>query len=372
MSAIPQVKMVFNRRKTAAVDKPAAVEIEVSYERERVRLSTGVRVLPHQWKFNHVVKHPDADRLNQQLNELYEAINERISVMIRNDNVNLDHLKVTRKQEVTKQVEFLDWMETRIYRRDIRESTRKQHLIMLSVLRQFGKIQTFADLTTRNIKLWDDWLHDRLNCQTSVFGYHKRLRVYVSEAVQLDLLASNPYAPLKIPRGKSEGIKFLTEEQRKRIEDLELFGPVAKARDMFIFACYTGLAYSDLIKVSRDDIFREGNDLCIVDKRQKTGTQYNIILLPKALEILERYNYNINLMTNQKCNDNLKLIAHMANIPINLTMHVGRHTFATWALSRGVSIETVSKMLAHSDVGTTERYAKVLPAALVSGYHKLR
>jgi integrase len=147
---------------------------------------------------------------------------------------------------------------------------------------------------------------------------------------------------------------------------------VAKARDMFIFACYTGLAYSDLIKVSRDDIFREGNDLCIVDKRQKTGTQYNIILLPKALEILERYNYNINLMTNQKCNDNLKLIAHMANIPINLTMHVGRHTFATWALSRGVSIETVSKMLAHSDVGTTERYAKVLPAALVSGYHKLR
>ena len=62
----------------------------------------------------------------------------------------------------------------------------------------------------------------------------------------------------------------------------------------------------------------------------------------------------------------------MAKIPINLTMHVGRHTFATWALTKGVGIETVSKMLAHSDIAMTEKYAKVLNTSVISGFHKLR
>ena len=203
-------------------------------------------------------------------------------------------------------------------------------------------------------------------------GYHKRLKPYILEAIQFELIKSNPYDGIKIPRGKSEGIKYLTEDERTRIEELELYGPVEKARDMFIFSCYTGLAYSDLIKVNRKEIFMEGEDMCIIDKRLKTGTPYTIVLLPKAVEILEKYNYDINLMSNQKCNEYLKLIAHMAHIHTNLTMHVGRHTFATWALTKGVGIETVSKMLAHSDISMTEKYAKALKSSVISGFHKLR
>jgi integrase len=372
MSKDLKIKLVFNRRKTATKTKPGVVEIEVCYERERVRLSTGVKILLGQWKTDHVVSHPDAYVLNKRLAEMYDAISAKMESMISTGRVNLDFLKETKEQEATKNMEFLDWMEDRIYRRDIRETTRKQHLMMLRVLTQFGRIHTFADLTTRNLKLWDDWLHDKMLLQPTIHSYHKRLKTYVIEAIQLALIPSDPYAGFRIPRGKSEGIKYLTEEQRQRIEDLELFGPVAKARDMFIFACYTGLAYSDLIKVNKDDIFEEGGDLCIVDRRQKTGSDYSIVLLPKALEILERYHYNINLMSNQKCNENLKLIAHMAHIPINLTMHVGRHTFATWALSRGVGIETVSKMLAHSGVAMTEKYAKVMKNSVFQGFRKLR
>ncbi|MDE5962195.1 MAG: tyrosine-type recombinase/integrase [Duncaniella sp.] len=78
-------------------------------------------------------------------------------------------------------------------------------------------------------------------------------------------------------------------------------------------------------------------------------------MLPKAVEILERYDYNLNLMSNQKCNDQLKLIANMTKIHLNLTMHVGRHTFATWALTKGVDISIVSKMLVHSSVAMTEK-----------------
>lgn len=372
MASVPTIRVIFDRRKTATAVKKASVEIEVYYNRERTRISTGVSVLKQQWRDGMVVNHPEAQQLNETIRSMYDAIFARIETMQRNGTFDVELLKQTKETEVEKKADFLDWLEERIYKRSVKESTRRQHIVMLNELRSFGLIRSFSDLTTKNIKLWDDALKAKLSCQSSVHGYHKRLKPYIVEAMQFELLKTNPYEGIKIPRGKSEGIKYLTEDERTRIEELELYGPVEKARDMFIFACYTGLAYSDLIKVNRKEIFMEGEDMCIIDKRLKTGTPYTIVLLPKAVEILEKYNYDINLMSNQKCNEYLKLVAHMAHIHTNLTMHVGRHTFATWALTKGVGIETVSKMLAHSDISMTEKYAKVLKSSVISGFHKLR
>ena len=96
------------------------------------------------------------------------------------------------------------------------------------------------------------------------------------------------------------------------------------------------------------------------------------MLLPKAQEILERYDYDLDRFTNQKCNQYLKAIQVMANIRTHLTMHVGRHTFATWALKKGVPIEVVSKMLAHTDIQTTQIYAKVLQEEVTKGFELLK
>lgn len=198
------------------------------------------------------------------------------------------------------------------------------------------------------------------------------MKPYITEAIQFEKLETNPYDNMRIPRGKSEGIKFLTEEERDRVEALELYGMTEKVRDMFIFSCYTGLAYSDLVKIKKSDVFKQGDDLCIRDKRVKTGQLYTIVLLPKAAAILRKYDYNLNLMSNQKCNEQLKIIANMAHIHLNLTMHVGRHTFTTWALTKGVDISTVSKMLAHSSVAMTEKYAQVLQTSVIKGYNILK
>ena len=176
---------------------------------------------------------------------------------------------------------------------------------------------------------------------------------------------------MRISRGKSTSIKFLREQERNAIEALELRDGHDVARDMFIFSCYTGLAYSDLVKITKDDIEEDGDKMMIQDRRQKTGSEYKIVLLPKAIEILKKYDFNLNRLTNQKCNEYLKTIAHMCKIKINLTMHVGRHTFATWALKKGVPIEVVSKMLAHADISTTQIYAKILQEEVDKGYDTL-
>lgn len=374
MAGIPQIKIIFDRRKKASVVTAGTVEVEVSYNRERVRLSTGVAVLKQQWRSNQVVDHPMADSLNEQIRRVADGIREKMaSIAAHGGEYDLSLLKKVRKTRVqSSTIDFLTWLEERIDMRPVSESTRRQHKVMLSCLREFGEIRNFCDLTPKNIRLWDDFIRKRVKTQASVHGYHKRLKPYIIEAIQFEKLESNPYENMRIPRGKSEGIKFLTEEERDRIEALELYGMTEQVRDMFIFSCYTGLAYSDLVKIKKSDVFKQGEDLCIRDRRVKTGQPYTIVLLPKAAVILRKYDYNLNLMSNQKCNDQLKLIAHMAGIHLNLTMHVGRHTFATWALMKGVDISTVSKMLAHSSVAMTEKYAQVLQTSVIKGYGILK
>lgn len=372
MATTPQVRILFDRRKRATATVKGTVEIEVVSNGERLRLSTGVCVLRQQWKGGSVINHPKEAELNKKIREMYDDIFARLSTMVKSGIIDLQLLKGSKARVMEEKDDFLVWLEQRIMIRGVTEPTRRQHLVMHRCLKEFGMIRRFEDLNTRNIKLWDDFIRTKVSAQSSVHGYHKRLKPYVVEAIQLGLITSNPYENMRIPRGHSEGIKFLSEEERDRIADLECYGPVEKARDLFIFACYTGLSYTDLVKIRKEDLIKEGDDYCIKDKRQKTKVPYTIVLLPQAMDILKKYNFCLNIMSNQKCNENLKLIAHMADIHINLTMHVGRHTFATWALSKGVGIETVSKMLAHTTVTMTENYAKVLQSSVYQGYNVLK
>lgn len=372
MATTPQVRILFDRRKRATATVKGTVEIEVVSNGERLRLSTGVCVLRQQWKGGSVINHPKEAELNKKIREMYDDIFARLSTMVKSGIIDLQLLKGSKARVVEEKDDFLAWLEQRIMIRGVTEPTRRQHLVMHRCLKEFDMIRRFEDLNTRNIKLWDDFIRTKVSAQSSVHGYHKRLKPYVVEAIQLGLITSNPYENMRIPRGHSEGIKFLSEEERDRIADLECYGPVEKARDLFIFACYTGLSYTDLVKIRKEDLIKEGDDYCIKDKRQKTKVPYTIVLLPQAMDILKKYNFCLNIMSNQKCNENLKLIAHMADIHINLTMHVGRHTFATWALSKGVGIETVSKMLAHTTVTMTENYAKVLQSSVYQGYNVLK
>ncbi len=368
MDSFVKVRLVFNRRKiatlrTAKVPKKGAVEIEVSEDGRRKWASTGVRIFLDQWKDGMVVNHIDAGDMNVHLRKLYEETISRA-------NGNLGLTAVSNLQLA--KLDFCDWMEEQIAERtDIEEITRKAHYRTVECLRQSGLFRRFSDLTERNVTLWDQQLKKRLNKQSAVHGYHKRLKTYISRAMHLGLIKESPYRFVKVPKGKSDGIKYLTPEERDRIEALELSGTLGLARDMFIFACYTGLAYCDLVRV-KDCLIQDGGEWFIDGSRLKTSVKYKLTVLPKALEILERYDFDLNRLSNQKCNLNLKAVQAMAGIRTNLTMHVGRHTFATWALKMGVALPVVSKMLAHTNIVTTQIYAKVLQSEVEKGFDLLR
>jgi len=164
----------------------------------------------------------------------------------------------------------------------------------------------------------------------------------------------------------------LTETELQKIIDKEFdIERLCLVRDIFIFCCFTGLAYADVKKLKRNEI-QIGIDggKWIFTSRQKTEAPSRIPLLPTTLELLDRYKNHsqcsngdklLPVLSNQKMNAYLKEIADTCGIAKNFTFHIARHTFATTVtLGNGVPIETVSKMLGHKNLRTTQHYAKIL------------
>jgi integrase len=165
---------------------------------------------------------------------------------------------------------------------------------------------------------------------------------------------------------------FLTQPELDEIVHKKLtIERLCQVRDIFVFCCYTGLSYADVQKLRRIEIGTGiDGEKWIFTTRQKTDTSSRIPLLPRALAIIKRYDNHpqcdvkgllLPVLSNQKMNAYLKEIADLCDIKKHLTFHLARHTFATTVtLSNGVPIETVSKMLGHTLLKTTQHYAKIL------------
>ena len=179
-------------------------------------------------------------------------------------------------------------------------------------------------------------------------------------------ILTDPFANYKIRIAKVDR-GYLTEQEIETIMQKE-FGAkrLEQVRDIFVFSCFSGLAYID-VKNLREEHIRTSFDgnLWIMTKRHKTNVQANIPLLDVAKSILEKYlgklpkGQLLPVLSNQKMNSYLKEIGDACGIDKRLTFHLSRHSFATLTLSKGVSIESVSKMLGHTNIKTTQIYAKI-------------
>ena len=160
---------------------------------------------------------------------------------------------------------------------------------------------------------------------------------------------------------------FLTDEEILSIAHKQINIPrLELIRDIFIFSCFTGLAYIDVSNLTPDHIVTLGDKQWIMTQRQKTSVETNVLLLDIPKAIIAKYGGKtyrngklFPMLTNQKTNSYLKEIADICGIKKNLTFHLARHTFATMSLSKGVPMESVSKMLGHTNIRTTQIYARI-------------
>ena len=211
---------------------------------------------------------------------------------------------------------------------------------------------------------------DKLQSNTA-HKYIKNLKKIMNMSVGLDWIPSNPFNNFRCSYTSPER-QVLTQEELNLIMNKDIhIERLAEVRDVFIFCCYTGFAYSDAYKFERDALtIGIDGEYWLSTNRQKTGTRESVPLLPIALEIIQKYQdheyckeYNklLPVNSNQRYNAYLKELADICGIKKKVTTHIARHTFATTVtLANGVPIETVSSMLGHNSIRTTQIYAKVV------------
>jgi site-specific recombinase XerD len=228
------------------------------------------------------------------------------------------------------------------------------------------------------------WLRSVRNCDhNTTMKYLANFKKIVIICLKNGWLSKDPFYGFKLAR-KEVVREFLTDEELRLIRSKYFsMERISQVRDIFLFSCYTGLAYADVKKLKRSEIcVGVDGEKWIFTSRQKTDTLSRIPLLTQAIEILDRYkNYPscdnadrlLPVLSNQKMNAYLKEIADCCGIQKPFTYHTARHTFATTiTLSNGVPIETVSKMLGHRNLKTTQHYAKILDKKVGDDMRRLK
>lgn len=206
---------------------------------------------------------------------------------------------------------------------------------------------------------------------TSVSGILGRIKGAFIFAVNNGKIRLNPFNQIVIGKNYKE-VEKLDDYDVEKIEAKDFcIERLNKVRDMFLFQIYTGLSYSDMIQIEESDIkFNDGMHY-VRKPRQKTGIIFFTVLDDNAMNILKKYDFNMNIMSNQKCNAYLKEIQDICGIKKPLHTHLARHTAATRMLNNGIPLEVVSKVLGHTNTTQTAHYAKLLDKTVLSAFKKI-
>lgn len=215
-----------------------------------------------------------------------------------------------------------------------------------------------------------------------VMKHLERFKKMINLACKLEWLTKNPFQQFQLKFNKFDR-QYLTERELQLIEDTSFSQlRLERVKDCFLFSCYTGLSYIDMKELTTNEIVRGiDNNYWIFTKREKTNEAVKIPILPKAKQIIDKYkddfeslrsNKILPLYSNQKINSYLREIVESCGIHKHITFHVARHTFATTVmLSNGVPIETVSKLLGHAKLSTTQIYARVVETKISEDFQNL-
>jgi integrase len=357
-----------------------------------------------------VVNHLDARLLNERLDGVVMNIETAINECIRK-GLPIDVAQIKRQaynieqSELHTETAMIDWIDEQIPLLKIKDGTRERYYVTARRMREYGGLMRWDDLTVENLYKWDAYLHGIKKPMSNgevqsgsdggcigdaaVYNYHRTLRSLLSRAVKMGVIESNVYDRVRgeFRKGIKENVEYLTEDEIAAVESLRPMQgtQMAMARDLFVFQLYTGLSYSDAQAFDIRDYKKEtvqkytgtaadgngGTRWVHVGQRVKTGVAYVSVLLPQAVEVLERYGMQVPKVNNMQYNESLKVIQRALGIRTRLHSHLARHTFATRALAMGVKIENVSAMLGHTNITQTQRYAKVLAQSVRDEYEMM-
>lgn len=360
------------------------IVLRITLDGDRVTIgTTGITVTPSLWdikKQRLKGKSTEALQVNKKLDNIEDEIREISDKLEYEGKLSLEKVKAIylNAEDESNTIcalfdKFLTSVQEQVVVNHLSATTLRKYMLckirFMEMLRDkyHSKDMLLKEITPAVIQDFSVYLMTVVRqCNNTAMKTMKTFKTIILYGVKLGVIHSDPYLGVKlhmepVDRG------FLTEEELQAIIQKEFnIERLGFVRDLFVFACFTGLAYIDVKKLRPENIVTLNGREWIKIAREKTSTPASIVLFDGAKCIIKKYENDpkrkgklFPSMSNQKMNQYLKEIAVSCGIQKNITFHMARHTFATLTLSKGVPIESVSRMLGHTNIKTTQIYAKI-------------
>ena len=381
------IRYILSKNKTRK-DGKAPLMCRITYLDERKQFSVGLFINPKNWNNSLQECEPpsnDNNYINSQLNLIKNQINQVfLYLQINNSEFTVDDIYTKFKGNTPKKelgvLEVYELFNIRIQKligRDLKKVTYKKYIESFVHLKSFIKAYFKAnDIKLKNLKLnflneYEYFLKTQKRLEQSTINKAiQRFRKVIQFALEQEYIDKNPFIGYKAKRLQKEVI-YLTDDELKSLENYDFSQTrLQQVKDLFVFCCYTGLAFKEMSNLKPEHIVKgfDGNKW-IKMNREKTSKPLMIPLLPKALDMINKYQNEeilLPVISNQRFNSYLKEIADIVGLKKNLTHHIARKTFAsTVLLFNDVPMEIVSELLGHSKISTTQDYyAKIVNTKL--------
>jgi Site-specific recombinase XerD len=387
-------RILFLIRKRLNKDGLASISVRISISGEKSEFSSLQFVKPEMWSptGRAIGRTKEAIVINDALDKIKIALDKHYKAILEKDGyVTTEKLKDTylgreiRKTTVLSLYDIKVEQKRNLVGKIIRDTTLSKYL---ATRKRIGDFMVYKykkeDMPIRDVDFqfvtdYEVYLKSVCKCGHNSSVKHLRyLKQVITNALKNRYISVDPFDDYTLGY-KPVKKEFLIEPEIKKLMNKKFDVPrLEEVRDVFLFQIFTGLAYIDAANLTEDNIIEDGfGQKWIQLTRQKSSVQANIPLLDVPLSILKKYSGLENgkllpIHTNQKMNEYLKEIATLCGIKKRLTTHCGRHSFGTIMLTKGVSIESVSKMLGHTNITTTQIYAKVLNQKIFTEVNKVR
>lgn len=323
------------------------VRIRQTVKRKVSYHSTGINVTGDQFEAGQIIKHPNKVSLN--------AVIRNKIVEIEKNYIEGKVLKINNGFSPS----FDTFCKAKIKQQKSRDShgTWKHKNSYLKKVNTFRAGLKFNEITPSFMLDFENNCRALGNKPTTVWSSVKFITTMINSAINDKVITENPKQGHKTEAYKNPERQFLTEEEIERIEKFtnkSKNATLVKVANWFLFGCYSGLRYADVKNFSKSKVMNGR----LILRTGKSLADVSIKLHPKLKEVLDKISPNV--FTNQKLNEYLKIVAEKCDIEKNITFHTSRHTHAVYFLTRGGSMESLSKILGHSSIKTTAIYGKII------------
>ena len=374
----PRINLIYNRRKKANSSTKASVEMRITYNYKQKYISTGIMLYPNQWKNGKILNCPDILQISQTLDSLLTEVRQIILDMQKEGTIDIMDIPNRLKKMHSKELNFIEYCKRRseFKKYGKTKDSQERYNRFIKMFSLWGKIKDFSDITEENIIAYDKYLEKKnMKIYSKWNNYHRFLNSFILDAISDNHLTKNPYKWVNINKGKNNKSieRCLSPEEFQKIKKIILpTTSLERVRDLFVFQTYTCLSYSDMKRFKPNLITDLNNTKVYIGTRIKTDKSFTIPLRDPVLQILEKYDNKLPLISNVKYNEYLKIVAQAAGIDKPISSHWARHTGATLLLNEGIDMKIVSKICGHSSTNITEQiYAKLLDETVVKAVGNL-